>query len=305
MPIAAGKPICTGAPCTEGKRDVIWIARIASLGFKGRIETTSGPANGPAGSQCDIGPVHRHIRAAGHVAQLDAVLDQRLLERKRAAEGKADEIVAPDMSRPPAALRSVRRGARRGSAADRCGCRDPRPKLGRRGSPGSETASTGQGFGFAWANRRKSWASALGRMTRFAWTLPGASPAVGPEKPGAEFATARAYRPRRLDQPCVHREFPFPGPQFYSRSEVARQASRNALRTGPWAGGSRTGGGGGSTGGTGNRARRLDDRRRQIRVGRRPRRCSRRRMWRRTLGRAGGESASQKSVHRPLYSQSP
>ena len=31
------------------------------------------------------------------MAQLDPVLDQRLLERKRAAERKADQIVAPDM----------------------------------------------------------------------------------------------------------------------------------------------------------------------------------------------------------------
>ena len=45
-----GRPICTGAPCTEGKREVIWIARIASPGLSGRMETTSGPANGPAGT---------------------------------------------------------------------------------------------------------------------------------------------------------------------------------------------------------------------------------------------------------------
>src|SRR5215831_11795519 len=56
------------------------------------------------------------------------------------------------------------------------------PRPGRRGSPASETARTGHGFGFAWAKRKKSWASALGRITRFAWTLPGASPAVGPAK---------------------------------------------------------------------------------------------------------------------------
>src|SRR6516162_7931556 len=56
------------------------------------------------------------------------------------------------------------------------------PKPGRRGSPGSETASTGQGFGLAWAKRRKSWASACGRTTRLACTLPGAKPAVVPEK---------------------------------------------------------------------------------------------------------------------------
>src|SRR5271166_1301897 len=55
-----------------------------------------------------------------------------------------------------------------------------RPSVGKLGSPGSDTPSTGHGFGFAWANRKKSFASAFGRMTRLACTLPGASPDVGP-----------------------------------------------------------------------------------------------------------------------------
>src|SRR5215470_16532518 len=50
MPISSGLPICTGAPCTAGKRVVIWMARMASAGFIGRIETTMGPWNGPAGA---------------------------------------------------------------------------------------------------------------------------------------------------------------------------------------------------------------------------------------------------------------
>src|SRR3982074_2118514 len=41
-------PICTGGPGTAGKRVVIWMARMASAGFIGRIETTIGPWNGPA-----------------------------------------------------------------------------------------------------------------------------------------------------------------------------------------------------------------------------------------------------------------
>src|SRR5580658_705294 len=48
MPIDSGLPRCTGAPCTEGNRVVICTARMASAGFIGRIETTSGPWNGPA-----------------------------------------------------------------------------------------------------------------------------------------------------------------------------------------------------------------------------------------------------------------
>ncbi len=49
IPIRAGSPRCTGAPCTDGKREVTWIARIASAAFSGRIDTTSGPPNTPAG----------------------------------------------------------------------------------------------------------------------------------------------------------------------------------------------------------------------------------------------------------------
>src|SRR6516164_7761567 len=49
MPIISGLPRCTGAPCTDGKRVVICTARIAAAGFIGRIDTTSGPWNGPAG----------------------------------------------------------------------------------------------------------------------------------------------------------------------------------------------------------------------------------------------------------------
>ena len=48
MPINSGFPICTGAPCTDGKRVVICTARIASAGVSGRIDTTIGPWNGPA-----------------------------------------------------------------------------------------------------------------------------------------------------------------------------------------------------------------------------------------------------------------
>src|SRR5271165_6307973 len=45
----------------------------------------------------DIGAVHRDIRPASDVTQFDPILDERLLERERAAKSKADEIIAPDM----------------------------------------------------------------------------------------------------------------------------------------------------------------------------------------------------------------
>ena len=123
----SGLPRCTGAPCTDGKRVVICTARMASAGFIGRIDTTSGPWNGPAGVGFDRCAVHRHRAIAGHVAQFDAVVDQRLLERERAADGEGDQIVAPPFAQCRPARRPARRCARPGSAADRCGYRDPRP----------------------------------------------------------------------------------------------------------------------------------------------------------------------------------
>ena len=48
--ISSGRPICTGAPCTDGKREVIWMARIASAGLNDRMDTTIGPWNGPDGT---------------------------------------------------------------------------------------------------------------------------------------------------------------------------------------------------------------------------------------------------------------
>src|SRR5579864_1264905 len=50
IPIASGLARWTGAPWTDGNRVVICTARMASAAFIGRIETTSGPWNGPAGT---------------------------------------------------------------------------------------------------------------------------------------------------------------------------------------------------------------------------------------------------------------
>ena len=42
--------MCTGAPCTAGKRDVTWTARTTWPAGTGRIDTTIGPWNAPAGT---------------------------------------------------------------------------------------------------------------------------------------------------------------------------------------------------------------------------------------------------------------
>src|SRR4051812_11427637 len=51
IPIACGFPKCTGAPWAWGYPLVISMARIASFGLNGRIDTIIGPPNGPTGAQ--------------------------------------------------------------------------------------------------------------------------------------------------------------------------------------------------------------------------------------------------------------
>ena len=90
-----GRPIWTGAPCTAGKRVVICTARIASAGLNGRIDTTSGPRNGPAGVVSIEVRYIGTLRRCVDVAQSSPSATQRLLERERAADHEADEVVAP------------------------------------------------------------------------------------------------------------------------------------------------------------------------------------------------------------------
>ena len=121
----------------------------------------------------NVGAIHRHVGAAGDVADLDAVIDQRLLKGERTADREADQVVTPDVAHigrlrhqfpvPPDAI-----------ARDVGADVEVRAERGKAGSPASETARTGHGFGLAWAKRRKSCARAFGRITRFACTLPGA-----------------------------------------------------------------------------------------------------------------------------------
>ena len=95
MPICAGSPRCTGAPCTAGKRDVICTARMASAAASGRIDTTIGPLKAPAAWVGDRGAVHRHVAALLDVADADALGLHRPLEGERAADGEGHEVVAP------------------------------------------------------------------------------------------------------------------------------------------------------------------------------------------------------------------
>src|SRR5574344_2870922 len=50
IPMALGSPMWRGAPCTEGIRLVTCVALMAFFGVMGRMETTMGPLNTPAGT---------------------------------------------------------------------------------------------------------------------------------------------------------------------------------------------------------------------------------------------------------------
>ena len=160
MPIGSGSPRCTGAPCTEGNREVICIARIASAGFIGRIDTTIGPWNTPAGTH---GMLVRYIGTL----QLQAMWRTSMPSSSSASSNEneqpmreAHQVVAPDMAD---VVRFLDQFAVAPDAiawhvgADIKILAESREM---RIDPASDTASTGQGFGLAWANRRKSCASA-------------------------------------------------------------------------------------------------------------------------------------------------
>ena len=73
------------------------------------------------------------------------------------------------------------------------------PSVGKRGSPGSPIASTGQGFGLRWQKRSNSPAYSRGRIATLPWTWPYATPAVLPVSSPERAATAgRARRGQEL-----------------------------------------------------------------------------------------------------------
>ena len=147
---------------------MICTARIALAGVNGRIDTTIGPWNGPA-SAVNRGAVHRHIAAARDVTQLDPVGHQRFLERERAADDEAHQIVPPvfaDVLRLGDQLAVTPDPVARQVGADVEILAEPRhTRITRRRVPIS-----GQGFGLSWQKRRKSPASACGKMARLPCT---------------------------------------------------------------------------------------------------------------------------------------
>ena len=116
MPISHGSPRCTGAPCTAGKRLVIWIARIASAAFIGRIEALSGslqdradllrnPASAAGGAGSTLGGLLK-----GNAARGDENAETRSPEDAEPEESDDTEEERPRSARRRSA---PRKGARR------------------------------------------------------------------------------------------------------------------------------------------------------------------------------------------------
>src|SRR3989442_1560929 len=112
MPMAAGSPMWTGAPWALGNRALAVTAFESSAAGIGRMETTSGPWKAPAGRKGAEGhhrgpvegaggragdrrPPHRDVLAVLDVPEPDPRLQQRPLERERAAQEEGDEVIAP------------------------------------------------------------------------------------------------------------------------------------------------------------------------------------------------------------------
>src|SRR5271163_964924 len=95
MPSAPGSPRWIGAPCIVGKRALMSVARSASAGEKGRIETTRAPPKGPTASVA-VGAIHRDVALLLDVAQRHAGVAQRVLEREGAADDEGYKVLPPE-----------------------------------------------------------------------------------------------------------------------------------------------------------------------------------------------------------------
>ena len=95
MPIAAGSPMWTGVPWAFGKRAQMVVARMAWAGVNGRIDTTIGPRNTPAGRQSMLVRYIGTLRPCSTCRTGTPGLQQGVLERERAAEQEGDEVVPP------------------------------------------------------------------------------------------------------------------------------------------------------------------------------------------------------------------
>ena len=194
MPIAAGSPTWTGAPWRSGKREQIRSpappAPASSAASTPPSARRSGPPAGTRRSVRYIGTLHALL----DVPHREPRVQQRVLERERAADQERDEVVAP-LARgrrwprstsspfaPDAVARQV--GAEVGAGRD----------VGRLGRARVADLQHRARLRVAPQNRRKSNASASGRTTRLACVNAGARPAVGPVQSPRRIAARTSAR---------------------------------------------------------------------------------------------------------------
>ena len=149
-----GMPTCTGAPCTAGKREVIWIGadRVGRHHRPHRdhqrpVESPAGVVASWCGTSAHCGPARR--AAAGRRPRSAPPRTRTSSRSRRRRDRRASS------ARCRSARRPARRRARRDSAAHRCGCRGRR-RVRQRRIARLRHASSGQGFGLRWQKRRKS-----------------------------------------------------------------------------------------------------------------------------------------------------
>ena len=158
MPMAAGSPKWTGAPWAPREARAIAVTALDRLRRRHRPHRHDHrPAEGARRPARDVRAVHRHVAARARCAAAGTPgLEQRALERERAAEQERHQVVAPPRRAGRSARRPARRAGRRGSAGRSVRRSAPGATPAGSGEPGSVTSSSGHGFGLRWQKSRKS-----------------------------------------------------------------------------------------------------------------------------------------------------
>ena len=178
MPMARGSPRWIGAPWTEGYREQIWIASIASAAGIGLMLTTILPPNGPALLQSIL------VRYIGTLTPSLIFL----ISMPAAINASSKENEHPSAKATQSSCHSSTISCRCSVSTPSCQTRYcgtsvrisiSTPSSGSETSPGRLlTASRGQGLGLSVQNDSKCAASSAGRITILHCTKPGARPEV-------------------------------------------------------------------------------------------------------------------------------
>ena len=171
--------MCTGAPCTRGKRAVICTASMAAAGFMGRMETTKGPWNTPTawvgtwvlnmGTFLPCCTCRKGMPAS--IKALSKENEQPITKLTQSSCQRCRMSGTSSLNTPSRHTRYMGRSERMSMSS---------PKSGKAKSPGAAMPNTGQGLGLSSQKRAKSSAWALGKMTKLPCTWSPAKPEVWP-----------------------------------------------------------------------------------------------------------------------------